>query len=143
MNNTPNPTFNDYADSYAEANPESGSMELSTSLFKEGKNIIAVEVHNNANNSTDIYWDAELSHATQASGDYVSTEETYELKGSTRITLVATYEPLTDSELENSDAHPVKINEVSAFFFYEFVGNKKVIYGQCTNILLYYTFPLS
>lgn len=114
MNNTPNPSFNDYADSYAEANPESGSMELSTSLFKEGTNIIAVEVHNNANNSTDIYWDAALSHATQASGDYVSTEETYEVKGSTRITLVATYEPLTTSELANSDAHPVKINEVSA-----------------------------
>lgn len=114
MSNTPTPTFNDFADTYANANPESGSMKLDASLFRKGTNVIAVEVHNNAANSTDIYWDAALLMTTQAEDSYVSTDETFELNTTTKTSLVATYEPLSASDLKNSDAHPVKINEVSA-----------------------------
>ena len=114
MDNTPQPTFNSYADTYAEANPESGSMTLRSTFFKKGTNVIAVEVHNNAANSTDIYWDAAITQATQVTGDFIATEETYELPSSGKYNLIATYEPLSASEMAESDAHPVKINEVSA-----------------------------
>lgn len=114
MDNTPNPTFSSFADTYANANPESGTMSLRATYFKRGVNVIAVEVHNNAANSTDIYWDAALTQTTETTGDFVSTSETYELPSSGKFNLVATYEPLSSSELDKSDAHPVKINEVSA-----------------------------
>lgn len=115
MNNTPNPTFNSYADSYAPANPESGQMELDASLFHKGSNTIAIELHNNSANSTDIYWDAALMLTTESEGNIVSYDEEYTLPTSTTsITLVASYEALTDEELELTDSHPVKINEISA-----------------------------
>ena len=114
MDNTPNPTFSSCADTYANANPESGSMQLKPTYFTRGNNVIAVEVHNNAGNSTDIYWDASLTQTTQMTGNYVSTSKTYELPESGKLNLVATYEPLSTSERENSEDHPVKINEVSA-----------------------------
>ena len=115
MDNAPEqPTFNDYADTYADANPESGTMQLRASFFKKGNNVIAVEVHNNAANSTDIYWDAALYKTTQTTGDFISTEEKIELNVTGGTHLEATYEPLSSSELAISDAHPVKINEVSA-----------------------------
>ena len=114
MDNTSEPTFNSFADTYANANPESGTMSLKATYFKRGVNVIAVEVHNNAANSTDIYWDAALTQTTQTTGDFVSTSETFELPSSGKFNLVATYEPLSSTEMTNSDAHPVKINEVSA-----------------------------
>ena len=114
MNNTPNPTFNSYADSYAPSNPESGEMTLDASLFKNGQNIIAVELHNCDAGSTDIYWDCSLSRSTEERGSLVSTDIEYTLPSSGKVTLVATYEPLSDDEMADSDARPVKINEVSA-----------------------------
>lgn len=114
MNNTPRPTFYDYADSFAPGNPESGTMTLDASLFREGMNTIAVEVHNNQGNSTDIYWDASLARGTEELGNLVSTEAEYKLPTSGTVTLVAAYEPLSDEEMAQSDARPVKINEVSA-----------------------------
>lgn len=121
MNNTPNPTFYSYADTYAEANPESGQMELDASLFHKGINIIAVELHNNSANSTDIYWDAALMFTSEGEGEIVSYDEEYTLPtGTSNFTLVASYEALTDEEMELTDSHPVKINEVSA-------GNKVIV----------------
>lgn len=114
MDKTSKPTFSSFADSYAEANPESGSMTLRSTYFQKGSNVIAVEVHNNAANSTDIYWDAALTQTTQVTGDFISSEETFELPSTGKYNLIATYESLSDSELAESDAHPVKINEVSA-----------------------------
>ena len=114
MDKTPNPTFYDFADSYAYANPESGTMSLPASLFRRGKNVIAVEVHNNAANSTDIYWDAALLQQIQDEGSYVSTEPDYQIQGTSSVALQAIFEPMTDTEPAAADAHPVKINEVSA-----------------------------
>lgn len=115
MNNSPNQTFNSFADTYAYDNPDSGSMELSASLFRKGQNTIAVEVHNNNANSTDIYWDAKLSMKQKADGEITSTEPTFEIPaGTTSLTLMAVYEPLEGKELDATDAHPIKINEISA-----------------------------
>lgn len=115
MNNTPNPTFSSFADTYANANPESGQMILDASLFKRGNNIIAVELHNNSANSTDIYWDAALLYTRDSDGNYASTEETFQLPVTTSaVTYRAVYERLNDNADDAWDAHPVKINEVSA-----------------------------
>ncbi len=116
MDNTPNPTFSDLADTYANANPESGQMTFDASLFKKGSNLIAVELHNNSVSSTDIYWDAALRLDTEAEGNYASTDEEYTLPEGTTgdVTLKAVYTPLDSKDSRAWDAHPVKINEVSA-----------------------------
>lgn len=116
MNNTPAPTYNSYADSYAEANPESGQMALSASLFKKGSNTIAVELHNNSANSTDVYWDAALYNNQEAPEvEIISTAETYEVpEQTTSLKLIASYERLPEDDAQAWDRHPVKINEVSA-----------------------------
>lgn len=115
MNNTPSPTFSDFADTYANANPESGKMTLDASLFKRGKNVIAVELHNNSASSTDVYWDAELIYNQQTSDNYISEDLAYNIPASVEsITLTAVFEPLSTTSDEAWDAHPVKINEVSA-----------------------------
>ena len=109
-----NPTFYTFADSYAPGNPESGEIELDASLFHNGQNTIAVEVHNCDAGSSDIYWSCSLTRATEERGSLVSTDVEYELPTSGRMTLIATFEPLDDNEMAASDACPVKINEVSA-----------------------------
>ena len=109
-----NPTYSTYADSYAPSNPESGEIELDASLFHNGQNTIAVEVHNCDATSTDIYWGCSLTRATEERGSLVSTDEEYTLPSSGKMTLIATYEPLDDNEMAESDVCPVKINEVSA-----------------------------
>ncbi|MCR5820374.1 MAG: CotH kinase family protein [Bacteroidaceae bacterium] len=114
MSNTPNPKFSSFADTYANANPESGTMSLDASLFHEGTNVIAVEVHNNQANSSDIYWDAALVLNSESEGDVVSEEEELVLPESANVTLVARYEPLDDTDLAKTDTHPIKVNEVSA-----------------------------
>lgn len=110
----PNPTFNTFADSYAPSNPESGEMTIDASLFHNGTNTIAVEVHNCDAGSTDIYWDCSLNRSTEARGTLVSTDEEYALPRTGRLTLVATYEPLSAEEMAATSIRPVKINEVSA-----------------------------
>lgn len=110
-----NATFSTYATTYAHSNPDAGQMTLDASLFKKGDNLIAVEVHNNDNKSTDIYWDAALFHTKTSSDDYVSTDETFTIPESVSgVTYTAVYDKLNDSADDAWDAHPVKINEVSA-----------------------------
>ena len=106
------PSFNTYASSHAPDNPDSGTMSLNASLFKKGINYIAVELHNNAANSTDVYWDAELATSVGASADnaIVSTDEEYSLPPTGPLVLTALFEP--DDEFSGTSC-PVRINEVS------------------------------
>lgn len=107
-------SFNTYATEYAHGNPDSGTMSLDPALFTRGQNVITVELHNNAANSTDVLWDAALSLVSETDVDYASYDLTYELPQTGEITLEAIFEPLTGAELATTDAHPVKINEVGA-----------------------------
>lgn len=108
-------TFNTFSTTYAHDNPDSGTMQLQTSLFKRGTNTIAVEVHNNAANSTDIYWDAELIYNKESDQNIVSAEASFAIPSSTSsATYTAIYEKMSDTDEEAWDAHPIKINEVSA-----------------------------
>ena len=110
-----NISFNTFATTYAHDNPDAGTMTLDAALFKRGRNTIAVELHNNAANSTDVYWDAELIYNQVSHDDIVSTENTYEIpQNSSALTLTAIYEQMPENDTEAWDVHPVKINEVSA-----------------------------
>lgn len=110
------PSYNTAATTYANGNPDVGSVTLDPSLFKKGTNYIAVEVHNNSTTSSDIMWDAELTRTVPKEGDveYVSTDEEFEIKSSGTYNLIACYEPISDEELIAQGTTPIKINEISA-----------------------------
>ncbi|MCD8265721.1 MAG: CotH kinase family protein, partial [Prevotellaceae bacterium] len=110
-------SYSTYATDYAEGNPDSGTMKLSASLFHEGTNLICVEVHNNSDTSSDIYWDASLTFASNATtGSYVSTSPEYDMPSSGSMVLQACFGEMSDEEKEEEglSTAPIVINEVSA-----------------------------
>lgn len=109
-------TYDTYASTYANGNPDTGSMELPAELFKKGTNIIAVEIHNNNGSSSDIYFDAELLANTVNGADvnYVCYDEEYTMPASGNFNLVACYEAIPADEMPVVDGAPVRINEISA-----------------------------
>lgn len=104
------------ASTYAPGNPDSGTMTLPANLFKKGDNTIAVEVHNNSTTSSDIVWNASLSHTVTKTieGEYISTDSAFTMSSSGSVELVACYEKIDEKELARYGTTPVKINEVSA-----------------------------
>ena len=113
---TGNITFNSFASSYAGDTPLTGTLEISSSLFKSGDNVIAVEIHNNSYTSSDQYWAAELfTTMGSASDGFVSSEPVISLSSSDNaVSLVACFTPLSDAERAAQGLTPVRINEVSA-----------------------------
>ena len=111
-----NITFNSFSSSYASDTPLTGTLELSSSLFTSGNNVIAVEIHNNSYTSSDQYWAAELfTTMGSASDEFVSTDPVMNLTSSDNaVSLVACYTPLSDAERAAQGITPVRINEVSA-----------------------------
>jgi hypothetical protein len=111
-----NVTFNTFASSYAGDDPISGSLNISSSLFKRGDNVIAVEIHNNKASSRDIFWAAEVfTTMGSTSGEFVSTEPVINLTSSDNtVSFVACFTPLSDAERAAQGVTPVRINEVSA-----------------------------
>jgi hypothetical protein len=105
-----NVTYNTYATTYAQGNPDSGTANLNASLFRQGTNVIAVEVHNNSGSSTDIYWSASLSKNLTSGGELVCSDPEYELPASSRD-LIASFEPIASTD---TPLPPVVINEVSS-----------------------------
>ncbi len=105
-------SYSTLASTYADQFP-TGTLTLPTSLFKKGTNVIAVEVHNNANNSSDIIFDADIKmQFLNGSGSYYSTEEEIELPEG-NVNLKACYRELTEQERQEDGMNPVRINEVS------------------------------
>lgn len=98
------------ASSYAQADPDTGRMKLNASLFQQGQNVIAVELHQNSNTSTDVYWAASLLSESIGEGRLVSPMAKYSLSSTEPMQLVATFRP---SDEDDSRA-PVVINELSA-----------------------------
>ena len=111
-----NITFNSFSSSYASDTPLTGTLELSSSLFTSGNNVIAVEIHNNSYTSSDQYWAAELfTTMGSASDEFVSTDPVMNLTSSDNaVSMVACYTPLSDAERAAQGITPVRINEVSA-----------------------------
>lgn len=108
--------YNTLASTYANGNPDNGTLSLPMSLFKRGANTIAVEVHNNSVSSSDIYFDAALIHKsfTSADANYVCETEEFIMPNSGDLELIACYEKLSDEELAKEGQTPVKINEICA-----------------------------
>ena len=111
-----NITFNSFASSYAGDEPLTGTIEISSSLFKSGDNVIAVEIHNNKADSRDIFWAAEVfTTMGSTSGDFVSTDPVINLSSSDNtVSLIACFTPISDAEKAAQGLTPVRINEVSA-----------------------------
>ena len=111
-----NITFNSFATSYAGDTPLTGTLELSSSLFKSGNNTIAVEIHNNSYTSSDQFWAAELlTTVGSGSNEVVSTEPVIDLTASnSKQSLTACFTPISDEEQSAQGITPVRINEVSA-----------------------------
>lgn len=108
-------SFNTYSSSYAADDPITGSLELRPTLFKNGSNLIAVEVHNNSATSSDLYWDARLSTTIGTTDDEIlSTESIIDLPTDSHVSLTACFTPLSDEERQSQGLTPIRINEVSA-----------------------------
>ena len=111
-----NVSFDSYASTYAGDEPLAGTINISSSLFKSGDNVIAVEIHNNKADSRDIFWAAELFTTMGSVSDgFVSSEPVISLSSTDNtVSLVACFTPLSDAERAAQGLTPVRINEVSA-----------------------------
>ena len=108
-------SFDSFSSSYADDTPLTGTLELSSSLFKNGSNVIAVEIHNNKYASSDQYWAAKLfTSVGSRSEGFISSEAVMDLPADGVLSLVACFAPLSDEEKATQGIIPVRINEVSA-----------------------------
>ena len=106
--------YNTYASTYAYDNPEQGTLTLPASLFHKGTNTIAVELHNNSGNSTDILWDASLTaQLANMPTELFATEPEIQLPSGSSLQFTACYRKLSDAERSAQGVTPVRINEVS------------------------------
>lgn len=116
--NMPNGTvnYNTLSSTYAEGNPDTGTMTINSSLLQRGTNVIAVEVHNNNTSSSDILWDAALNVETKISDspEIISADIEYEMPNSGSVNLTAIYKPISDEDLIAQGFKPVMVNEVSS-----------------------------
>lgn len=106
-------TYDTYATTYANDNPDNGAFRIPASAFQQGENVIAVEVHNNVPGSSDIYWAASLNFSSMAGG-IVSHDNQLKLTEDADVELVAVFEALPEEERLADGGAPVRINEVSA-----------------------------
>ena len=106
--------YSTFASTYGDQFNYPQVITLDASLFVKGTNVLAVEVHNNDKVSSDIHWEASLTHAMSCEGEILSTDEEYELPASGRFSLTAVYDELTEEERLAEGQTPVRINEVSA-----------------------------
>jgi len=103
--------FSTFASSYAPSNPDLSSIVIPSTYFKQGANVIAVEIHNCDASSTDVLWDASLAQST---GDYYSTSAEIEMPASGALNITACFTEMTDIDKALAKTNPVMINEVSA-----------------------------
>ena len=108
-------SYSTFASTYANNNPDAGTMLIDASLLRTGNNLIAVELHNNASNSTDIYWNAAFGvQSDNPIPQIVSLDPEYTFTNNDGVEMTAMWDALPEEELIANSATPVKINEVSA-----------------------------
>lgn len=107
-----NPTFSTSAVKHTVSGVDTGSAILDDGLFREGVNLVAVEVHTSGS-GTETYWDCSLVRVEPNEGDssYVSTSEEMNLPLGD-MELQACYERASSGD--ESGVPPVVINEISA-----------------------------
>ena len=107
-----NVSYETISSTYANGNPDRGTMTIPGSLFHKGDNVIAVEVHNYLNpSSTDAMWDAALTQTKYEIGesDFLSTDIEYTIPSRGTVNVTAIY-----NKVSQSNSCPIRINEVSA-----------------------------
>jgi hypothetical protein len=106
--------YNTFSQTYAADEPFTGTLDLNPLLFKKGKNVIAVEVHNTSYTSGDLFWAGELATSVGASSDEgILTDAVINLTDN-NVNLTATFTPLSPEGRVAQGINPVRINEVSA-----------------------------
>lgn len=105
---------NTYAKKYAGGNPDTGTLQLSSDLFKKGNNTIAVAVYNESLNSSDILWDGAIRMNGAQSSDIYSAEAEIDMPDANNVSLTASFRSLTAAERSAQKLNPVRINELSA-----------------------------
>jgi len=113
-----NNTSQSHGDNWYEGdNPAEGSIDIPASYFHKGENVIAVDVHNCNETSSDLFFDAslELVSIMESDEDFVSTEAEWTMPESGDYNFEAVFVEETDEDiLLASGTVPVKVNEVSA-----------------------------
>lgn len=106
--------FNTYTPTYSGDWFEGESL-LPKELFREGDNLLAIELHNCSASSTDVFWDASLSVTYQSapSAEIVCEDEQFDLPEGVDMKVIACYEKIEEGESDEKNL-PVRINEVSA-----------------------------
>jgi hypothetical protein len=69
------------------------SYAIGSEYFREGTNLLSIEVHQSAANSSDLSFDLELTDYRIQAGNYLSTDRNYSLTLTGDRNLVAVYEP--------------------------------------------------
>ncbi len=108
------PAYKSFSTTYASGNPDTGTATLKASLFRQGANTIAVEVHNNNASSTDIYWSGSIALVSTDGGNVLCSTPKYTLPQGGTHNLLACFEVIPTAERTGAASHPVVINEVSA-----------------------------
>ncbi len=113
-----NVSYSTYATTYANGNPDEGTLTLPAELLRQGNNTIAVEVHNNNATSSDILWDAGLTlEMPYGEREVLGYEPTFVLNDEgSKLNLQAVFVPLSDEEKQELGINtaPILINELSA-----------------------------
>lgn len=109
--------YSNYSITYEGDEPHKESVVIPNSELYAGKNVIAVDVHNNSGSSSDIFFGLTLS-VTSDLADVVCMEENlrlndYQQNGACQ--LKALFEPIADADERLAEGGaPIRINEVSA-----------------------------
>ncbi len=114
--------YQDYTEShnssyYAGDSPLEGSIEIPARYFHKGENIIAIDLHNCNNTSSDLFFDASLTQLSTVESDveFVSQDPELVMPREGDYDLEAVFAEETDpAVLLASGNVPVKVNEVSA-----------------------------
>lgn len=104
-------SYSTYTPSYAPWNPDTGTVDIKPSYFHSGKNVIAIEVHNESASSPDIFMSASLTRLVTSDETLVSIDPEYTPAASDSCNLIACFEPIPTDSIS---LPPVVINEVSA-----------------------------
>lgn len=104
--------FSTYTPAYS-GDWDEGSLTLDASLFKKGRHVLAVELHNCSGTSSDLFWDASLTAIIAPDADeddILCTSSTWTLPQGTAFDVVAMAEP----DEESAERLPIRINELCA-----------------------------
>ena len=104
------------SDWYEGNTPRMATVSFPGYLLHKGKNVLAVEVHNCNDTSSDIWWEASLDAeiVEEYENECLSMDAEFCLPEAGSLSLIARYEPLTEAEIAATSVTPIRINEVSA-----------------------------